>query len=159
MEKLAHSWLHGAEEDASEHARQLAAVADEQVDLVAMEKDKIQGAIRTDFVLSAEIIVIALGTVADKSFAMQCAVLAGVAVLLTIGVYGLVAAIVKIDDVGLYLHRTGGAVARALGKLLLLTAPRLMQLLTVLGTLAMFLVGGGILAHGLPGMHLSLIHI
>lgn len=92
VEKLAHSWLHGAEEDASEHARQLAAVADEQVDLVAMEKDKIQGAIRTDFVLSAEIIVIALGTVADKSFAMQCAVLAGVAVLLTIGVYGLVAA-------------------------------------------------------------------
>lgn len=159
VEKLAHSWLHGAEEDASEHARQLAAVADEQVDLVAMEKDKIQGAIRTDFVLSAEIIVIALGTVADKSFAMQCAVLAGVAVLLTIGVYGLVAAIVKMDDVGLYLHRTGGTVARALGKLLLLTAPRLMQLLTVLGTLAMFLVGGGILAHGLPGMHDVVHHL
>lgn len=159
VEKLAHKFLHSAEEDASEHARQLAAVADEQVDLVAMEKDKIQGAIRTDFVLSAEIIVIALGTVADKDFATQCTVLAGVAVLMTIGVYGLVAAIVKMDDVGLYLHRTGGAAARVLGTLLLLTAPRLMQLLTVLGTLAMFLVGGGILAHGLPGMHDVVHHL
>lgn len=157
VEKLAHKFLHSSEEDASEHARQLAAVADEQVDLVAMEKDKIQGAIRTDFVLSAEIIVIALGTVADQDFATRCAVLAGVAVLMTVGVYGLVAAIVKMDDAGLYLHRTGGAAARALGSALLLTAPRLMKLLTVLGTAAMFLVGGGILAHGLPGVS-PLVH-
>ena len=153
VEKLAHPFLHSAAEDEAEHDRQLQALVDEDIDLVAMERDKIQGAIRTDFVLSAEIIVIALGTVADKDFATQISVLSAVAVLLTIGVYGLVAAIVKMDDVGLYLHRTGGALARLLGRALLLAAPRLMKLLTVLGTVAMFLVGGGILAHGLPGAH------
>ena len=159
VEKLAHKFLHRASDDAAAHAAHVAVNADAARDMVAFERGKIKGAIRTDFILSAEIIVIALGTVADKSFAMQCAVLAGVAVLLTIGVYGLVAAIVKMDDVGLYLHRTGGAAARVLGTLLLLTAPRLMQLLTVLGTLAMFLVGGGILAHGLPGMHDVIHHL
>ena len=153
VEKLAHPFLHSAAEDEAEHDRQLQALVDEDIDLVAMERDKIQGAIRTDFVLSAEIIVIALGTVADKDFVTQISVLSMVAVLLTIGVYGLVAAIVKMDDVGLYLHRTGGALARLLGRALLLAAPRLMKLLTVLGTVAMFLVGGGILAHGLPGAH------
>lgn len=153
VEKLAHPFLHSAAEDEAEHDRQLQALVDEDIDLVAMERDKIQGAIRTDFVLSAEIIVIALGTVADKDFVTQISVLSAVAVLLTIGVYGLVAAIVKMDDVGLYLHRTGGALARLLGRALLLAAPRLMKLLTVLGTVAMFLVGGGILAHGLPGAH------
>lgn len=153
VEKLAHPFLHSAAEDEAEHDRQLQALVDEDIDLVAMERDKIQGAIRTDFVLSAEIIVIALGTVADKDFVTQVSVLSMVAVLLTIGVYGLVAAIVKMDDVGLYLHRTGGALARLLGRALLLAAPRLMKLLTVLGTVAMFLVGGGILAHGLPGAH------
>ena len=153
VEKLAHRWLHTPEEDADHHARLLAAVADEEVDLRAMERDKIRGAIRTDFVLSAEIIVIALGTVADASFATRLGVLAGIAMLMTVGVYGFVAAIVKIDDLGLYLSARPGGISRALGRALLGAAPRLMKLLGVAGTVAMFLVGGGILVHGLPVMH------
>jgi predicted DNA repair protein MutK len=152
FEKLAHGWLHRAEQ--AQHLEQLAdAVADPAVDLVALERDKISGAVRTDFILSAEIIVIALGTVAGAPFGQQVAVLAGVAVLMTVGVYGLVAAIVKLDDAGLYLRRRGGAALQALGSLLLATAPRLMKLLSVAGTLAMFMVGGGILLHGVPGSH------
>lgn len=153
IEKLAHKWLHSAEEVETDHARELAAVADETLDLAAFEAEKIKGAIRTDFVLSAEIIVIALGTVADKPFAIQFAVLAGIGVLMTVGVYGLVAAIVKMDDVGAWLLQKGSAAARAVGRVLLLAAPRLMKLLTVVGTAAMFLVGGGILTHGVPALH------
>ncbi|MBI5900596.1 MAG: DUF808 domain-containing protein [Rhodocyclales bacterium] len=153
VEKLAHKWLHAAGEDEAHHAEQLALLADPAGDLVAMEKDKIQGAIRTDFVLSAEIIVIALGTVADKPFATQVAVLAGIGLLMTVGVYGLVAAIVKLDDGGAWLVARGGRAQAALGGLLLLAAPKLMKALTVIGTAAMFLVGGGILMHGLPGGH------
>lgn len=153
VEKLAHRWLHTPEEDAEHHARLLAVVADEQVDLRAMERDKIRGAIRTDFVLSAEIIVIALGTVAEAPFATRLGVLAGIALLMTVGVYGFVAAIVKVDDLGLYLHARQGAISRALGRALLGAAPRLMKLLSVAGTAAMFLVGGGILMHGLPFTH------
>jgi len=153
VEKLVHKWLHRPEALAAEHAAELAAVQDESVDLVAYEKEKIKGAIRTDFVLSAEILVIALGTVADKPFAMQAAVMVGIALIMTVGVYGLVAAIVKLDDAGVYLlHRPGGG-ARALGRLLLAAAPRIMKALTVIGTLAMFLVGGGILSHGIPALH------
>lgn len=159
VEKLAHSWLHGAAEDAAAHAAELAAVADPAVDLVAWEKDKIQGAIRTDFVLSAEIIVIALGIVAKADFATQVAVLASIGVMMTIGVYGLVAAIVKLDDLGLYLIERGNALLRPLGRVLLLAAPRLMKVLTVVGTAAMFLVGGGILSHGLPGAHDFIHHL
>ncbi len=153
VEKLAHKWLHSDAEDAAQHAEQLAHLADPALDLVALEKDKIQGAIRTDFVLSAEIIVIALGTVADKPFATQVAVLSGVGLLMTVGVYGLVAAIVKMDDAGAWLVARGGSAQAALGRLLLLAAPKLMKALTVIGTAAMFLVGGGILMHGLPGGH------
>jgi len=153
VEKLAHRWLHTPEEDAEHHARLLAVVADEQVDLRAMERDKIRGAIRTDFVLSAEIIVIALGTVAEAPFATRLGVLAGIALLMTVGVYGFVAAIVKVDDLGLYLHARQGAISRAVGRALLGAAPRLMKLLSVAGTAAMFLVGGGILMHGLPFTH------
>jgi len=160
VEKLAHKFFHSKadeSDEAAQHALELAALADENVDLVALEKEKIQGAIRTDFVLSAEIIVIALGTVADKAFSTQVAVLAGIGLIMTFGVYGIVAAIVKMDDVGFYLLKKGNAALRGLGRLLVLAAPRLMKALTVIGTIAMFMVGGGILTHGLPGAH-DVIH-
>lgn len=152
FEKVAHKLLHKPDEDAAEHAQLVNALLDPTVDLVAVEKDKIKGAVRTDFILSTEIIVITLGTVAASPFLTQFTVLAGVALLMTVGVYGLVAGIVKIDDLGLYLSQRTSSVAQALqqklGRGLLLAAPLLMKSLTVLGTLAMFLVGGGILAHG-----------
>ncbi|MDP1924179.1 MAG: DUF808 domain-containing protein [Thiobacillus sp.] len=153
FEKLAHKYLHSAAEDSAHHAELTQALADPTVDLVALEKDKIKGAIRTDFILSAEIIVITLGTVAAASFGKQVAVLAGIAIIMTVGVYGLVAGIVKLDDAGLYLSQRASAAARAIGRVLLAAAPKLMKLLTVLGTAAMFLVGGGILVHGVPAMH------
>ena len=153
VEKLAHKWLHSAEEDAAHHAEELAAVADETVDLAQFEAEKIKGAIRTDFVLSAEIIVIALGTVAGQPFASQVVVLASIGVIMTVGVYGIVAGIVKMDDVGAWLLQKGSGAAKVVGKGLLLAAPKLMHLLTVLGTAAMFLVGGSILVHGIPPLH------
>jgi predicted DNA repair protein MutK len=159
FEKIAHKLLHSSAEDQQHHDELAAAVADPAVDLVAMEKEKIQGAIRTDFILSAEIIVIALGTVAEASFGQQLTVMVGIAVAMTVGVYGIVAGIVKMDDAGLYLERRPGAGAfvRGLGGFLLAAAPKLMKFLSVAGTLAMFMVGGGILTHGLPGAH-DLIH-
>jgi predicted DNA repair protein MutK len=153
FEKLAHKYLHSAVEDAAHEASLEAAVADPTVDLAEFEKDKIKGAIRTDFILSAEIIVIALGTVAAAPFGQQVAVLVTVAVLMTIGVYGLVAGIVKLDDAGLYLSLRNGPLARAVGAMLLAAAPRLMKALSVIGTIAMFMVGGGILVHALPPLH------
>jgi len=158
VEKLAHKWLHSSQEDAAHHAEELAAVADETVDLAAFEADKIKGAIRTDFVLSAEIIVIALGTVAEQPFSSQVAVLTGIGLIMTVGVYGIVAGIVKMDDLGLYLLEKGNALARTIGKGLLLAAPKLMKALTVIGTAAMFMVGGGILTHGIPAVHHAIEH-
>ncbi|RFO96807.1 DUF808 domain-containing protein [Rhodoferax lacus] len=156
FEKLAHAFMHraGDPDDLSDELMQ--ALADPSVDLVALEKDKIKGAIRTDFVLSAEIIAITLGTVQSSVWTTQLAVLSGVAFIMTVGVYGLVAGIVKIDDLGLYLSRLpvqGSRWKQALGLWLLDAAPWLMKALSVLGTAAMFLVGGGILAHGLPFVH------
>ncbi len=153
FEKLAHKYLQSAAEETAHHAELIHALEDPTVDLVALEKDKIKGAIRTDFILSAEIIVITLGTVAAASFGKQVAVLAGIAIIMTVGVYGLVAGIVKLDDAGLYLSQRTRAGARAFGRMLLAAAPKLMKLLTILGTAAMFLVGGGILVHGVAAAH------
>lgn len=157
FEKIAHPFLHSKEDD--EHEQELIeAFHNPDVDLEAFEKEKIEGAVRTDFILSAEIIVIALGTVADKDIMTQTLVVSGVAIAITIGVYGIVAAIVKMDDAGLHLLQTApegkkGAPQRALGQGLLSFAPRLMKILTVVGTAAMFLVGGSILLHGIPDAH------
>ena len=153
FEKLAHKYLHSADEDARHHEQLVHALADPAVDLVALEKDKIKGAIRTDFILSAEIIVIALGTVAGVPFGQQVAVLSTIAIVMTIGVYGLVAGIVKLDDAGLYLSKSDKGAVRGFGKLLLLGAPKLMKTLSVVGTVAMFMVGGGILVHGFGPLH------
>jgi predicted DNA repair protein MutK len=152
FEKVAHKLLHARTERAA-HARHVAALADEHVDLVAFERDKIKGAIRTDFVLSAEIVVIALGSVAKAPFLTQLAVLVVLSALMTVGVYGLVAGIVKLDDAGRHLAKQGGVLARALGVALLSAAPWLMKGLGVAGTIAMFLVGGGILTHAYPAVH------
>ena len=157
VEKLAHPLLHSHAEDEAHHAELTQALTNESIDLVAFEQDKIKGAVRTDFILSAEIVAISLGTVADAPFSQQLLVVGGVALLVTAGVYGLVAAIVKMDDVGLYLQQRGGKVSQAIGGLLLAAAPKLMKVLSVVGTAAMFLVGGGIVLHGLPGAH-ALMH-
>ena len=153
FEKLAHKYLHSKEEDEQHHAEHVAALANPAVDVREVEKDKIKGAIRTDFILSAEIIVISLGTVAGAPFGQQVAVLVAIALAMTVGVYGLVAGSVKLDDAGLYLSRKANGAAQALGKLLLALAPKLMKFLSVVGTAAMFMVGGGIVAHALPALH------
>lgn len=158
FEKLAHQFLHSDAEDAAHEEELMQALANPAVDLVALERDKVKGAIRTDFVLSAEIIAITLGTVQNQPWMTQLTVLSGIAVLMTFGVYGFVAGIVKIDDAGLYLSRrpAAGLLGRwqqALGRGLLHTAPWLMKALAVVGTAAMFLVGGGILVHGLAPLH------
>jgi predicted DNA repair protein MutK len=155
VEKLAHKFLHSKDELQKEHAQKLAAVADPNIDLVALEKKKIKGAIRTDFILSAEIVVIVLGTVQAEPFATQVTVVSLLALAITVSVYGLVAGIVKLDDVGLYLLRKSvsgsfNSMQRAIGRGLLITAPLLMKTLSVVGTAAMFLVGGGILVHSIP---------
>lgn len=153
FEKLAHRFLHSADDDAAEHRKALAALADAQVDLVAFERDKIKGAVRTDFILSAEIVVITLGTVATAGLGERVAVLIGISILMTAGVYGLVAGIVKLDDLGLHLSRSGLVWVRRLGAGILVFAPWLMKTLSVVGTAAMFMVGGGILVHGWPWLH------
>lgn len=153
FEKLAHKFLHSKAEDEAEHAQLVEAVADPATDLVAYEKAKIKGAIRTDFILSAEIIAITLGTVADASLTQQVIVMSGIAIVMTVGVYGLVAGIVKLDDLGLWLTQKPGQMAKSIGNSILRAAPYMMKSLSVIGTAAMFLVGGGILTHGVPVVH------
>ncbi len=158
FEKLAHKYLHSAAEDAARRDELVQALSDPSVDLVAVEKEKIKGAIRTDFILSAEIIAITLGTVQASPLLTQIAVLSGIALLMTVGVYGLVGCIVKLDDAGLFLSQKGGDSAavrlqRRLGRAILKAAPYLMKALSIAGTAAMFLVGGGILTHGVPALH------
>jgi predicted DNA repair protein MutK len=153
FEKIAHRFLHSAAEDAAHHQELVGHLIDPSVDLVQYEQDKITGAIRTDFILSAEIIVLTLGVVADMAFVSQVLVLSGIGIIMTVGVYGLVAGIVKLDDAGLYLMQRAGEgawpiVQRWFGRGLMLFAPWLMKFLAVVGTVAMFMVGGGILVHG-----------
>lgn len=152
FEKLVHKWLHQREEEAHrEELRQ--AMADPQKDLKALEKDKIKGAIRTDFILSAEIIAITLGTVSGEAISMQLAVLVVIAAAVTVGVYGLVAGIVKLDDLGVHLVGRESSFSQSMGAAILRAAPWLMKGLSVVGTAAMFLVGGGILVHGVHPLY------
>ena len=153
FEKVAHKLLHPQAEDEAHAAELQAALADPAVDLAALEKAKIAGAVRTDFILSAEIIAITLGTVAQAAFWTQLAVLVGIAIVMTAGVYGLVGGIVKLDDAGLWLSQRASAAAQGLGRAILALAPWLMKFLSVAGTAAMFLVGGGIIVHGVPALH------
>ena len=158
FEKLAHKWLHSPEQVAAEHAGLVQALSDPSVDLVKVEKEKIKGAVRTDFILSAEIIAITLGTVQASPFMTQFAVLSGISLVMTVGVYGLVGCIVKLDDGGLYLSGLAGEgvfarLQRSVGRGVLVAAPYLMKGLSIAGTAAMFLVGGGILTHGVPAAH------
>jgi predicted DNA repair protein MutK len=150
FEKLAHRFLHAREDEERRRAELTKALVDPTIDLVALERDKIKGAIRTDFILSAEIIAITLGAAAGASFTTQALVLTGIALVMTVGVYGFVAGIVKLDDLGLWLSRGGSAFGRSIGEGILRAAPWLMKGLSVAGTAAMFLVGGGILVHGVP---------
>jgi uncharacterized protein len=162
-EKLAHKFFRHSSEEVH-HKEHLQALVNPAVDMVAIEKEKIQGAIRTDFILSAEIVVIALGTVASAAFGKQVAVLCAIALLMTVGVYGIVAGIVKLDDAGLHLSRKNGnhlwrRLQRGVGALLVRLAPYLMKSLSIVGTIAMFMVGGSILSHGIPGAHEWIEHL
>jgi uncharacterized protein len=156
-EKLAHSF-HERKKSVKEAKEELEALTAASEPPVETEAEKIKGAVRTDFVLSAEIIAITLGTVADKDFTQQILVLSAIAIVMTVGVYGLVAGIVKLDDLGLYLTQKGGALAGKLGSAILWGAPFLMKSLSILGTAAMFLVGGGIITHGIPWLHHLIEH-
>jgi predicted DNA repair protein MutK len=145
--------LHKFAPDHNDHAHReelKTALENPESDFRALEKDKIKGAIRTDFILSAEIIVISLGTVTDSSFAVRLGVLSAIAAIMTVGVYGLVALIVRLDDIGVALLASSSALSKKLGETILVFAPSLMKFLSVAGTAAMFLVGGGIVAHGVP---------
>ena len=164
LEKIAHRFFHGKAEDAAHAAELMQALIDPAADLIAIEKDKIKGAVRTDFILSAEIIIITLGTVANSAWPTQVLVLTSIAVLMTVGVYGLVAGIIKLDDGGLHLSQRSGEtvfarVQRGLGGAILAGAPWLLKALSVAGTAAMFLVGGGILVHGIPPLRHTLERI
>jgi hypothetical protein len=162
FEKIAHKYLHPEEDAEAEHQDKLRALADPSVNMVEFEKNKIKGAVRTDFILSAEIIVIALGTVQSQPFLTQVLVVAGIAAVMTIGVYALVAGIVRLDDAGMYLMEDQrasywSAAKRRAGSWILAAAPKLMKAISIIGTIAMFLVGGSILMHGMPFSH-DLMH-
>ena len=166
FEKIAHKFLHKEEHDENKKALRDVLLKDKEdpaSDMVAFEKKKIKGAIRTDFVLSAEIIVIILGTLQGAAFSTQVTVLSLLAIAFTAGVYGFVAAIVKIDDVGLHFIQTAtasvlGKIKKSIGQGLLVFAPFLMKSLSIVGTIAMFMVGGGILMHGIPGVEDAVHH-
>ena len=150
VEKVLHSLHHKKAKTEEEASQELTAI---ETDMATFEKDKVKGAIRTDFILSAEIVVISLGTVATATFSTKVMVLSVIAILMTVGVYGFVAMIVKIDDLGLYLTQQASSFKQTIGRGLLAFAPKLMKTLTIVGTIAMFLVGGGIISHGVPLLH------
>lgn len=149
VEKLCHKLLHSAAEREAQHQTHVHNIQQPASEALTLEKDKIKGAVRTDFILSAEIIAITLGVTQGQPMMEQFTVLAGISVLITLGVYGLVAGIVKLDDLGLYMSTRAQALWQVIGRAILTTAPWLMKGLSIVGTAAMFLVGGGILAHGL----------
>ncbi len=164
FEKLAHKYLQDADAEQAHRKEISRALSDPDIDLKTLEQDKIKGAIRTDFILSAEIVAITLGIVASAPLLTRVLVLSGIALAVTVGVYGLVAGIVRLDDAGLALTETEGEAAvdrakRALGRAILVAAPYLMKTLSVVGMIAMFLVGGGILVHGIPALHHGLEHL
>ena len=164
FEKIAHKFTQSPAEEAARLKKIEQRLADPGVNMVDYERAKIRGAIRTDFILSAEIIVLTLGIVGSSSFPTQVIVISGIAILMTIGVYGLVAGIVKLDDAGLFLSRKPGEHAwpkfqRWLGARLVSFAPWLMKALAVVGTAAMFMVGGGILVHGLHPVQLGVEYV
>lgn len=150
VEKVLHSLHHKKAKTEEEASQELTAI---ETDMATFEKDKVKGAIRTDFILSAEIVVISLGTVAAATFSTKVMVLSVIGILMTVGVYGFVAMIVKIDDLGLYLTQQASSFKQTIGRGLLAFAPKLMKTLTIVGTIAMFLVGGGIISHGVPLLH------
>ena len=157
FEKIAHRLFHGKRHEARGPTAPVVGEPMAPADVTAMEKTKIEGAVRTDFILSAEIITISLGTVAGATFGVKVGVLVAVALLMTVGVYGLVAGIVKLDDLGLHLLAKRGAglfdrMRRLVGAAVVRASPWLMKTLSIVGTAAMFLVGGGILSHGIPGV-------
>lgn len=153
VHKFAPNLLPHEMDDEMAHTKRLKANADESIDLATFEKDKIRGAVRTDFILSAEIVVISLGVMTAATFMTKAAALFAIAIMMTVGVYGLVALIVKLDDMGIYLVNQPSAYRQAMGRTILAFAPRLMKFLSFVGTLAMFLVGGGILVHGVGILH------
>lgn len=164
VEKLVHRYLHPEEKQTEHKEKRLEALQDPNVNMVEHERDKIRGAIRTDFILSAEIIVISLGTVAKEPFMTQVGVLVMISMIMTVGVYGLVGGIVKLDDIGLSLVRSSGdaksrSAQRALGNFLIWQAPYLLKFLSIAGTIAMFLVGGSIIAHGIPWLYDQIHHV
>lgn len=156
FEKLAHKVMHGKEEKHSSESKPEEKVPD---DLRAYEKSKVKGAVRTDFILSAEIVAITLGTVATAPFVQQVIVLSGIALVMTLGVYGIVAGIVKLDDLGLWMSKKSSALVQRVGGWIVDAAPYLMKILSVVGTAAMFMVGGGIIVHGLPWIHHYFEHL
>ncbi len=159
FEKVAHQFLHSKQENDQHHSQHLEILATEEIDAVAAETGKVNGAVRTDFILSAEIIVISLDIVEKSSFSTRLGVLAGVGILMTIGVYGLVAIIVKLDDFGMFLTKKPSPSAKGLGRFILIAAPYLMKFLSVAGTVAMFLVGGGILVHKIGFLHVGVEYV
>ncbi|WP_312242594.1 DUF808 domain-containing protein [Pantoea sp.] len=152
VEKVMHS-LHRDKEEKSPEARRQRLEKLAQQDPRVFEKNKIKGAVRTDFILSAEIVAITLGIVSEAPLLDQLIVMAGIAIMVTVGVYGIVAAIVKLDDLGYWLREKSSTLAQGAGGALLFAAPWLMKILSVVGTLAMFLVGGGIVIHGIAPLH------
>lgn len=152
VEKILHKFLHSHDDEEEHKKSHHEIIATPEINVVEAEKTKIRGAIRTDFILSAEIIVISLGVVAGSSIVTQIGVLTAIGLLMTIGVYGLVAGIVKLDDLGMWMSRTKG-IARSVGTLILQGSPYLMRGLSIAGTAAMFLVGGGILVHKVKWIH------
>lgn len=153
VEKVFHKLLHSEAEDDAHHRELIETVQKSPEQIVALEREKIKGAVRTDFILSAEIIAISLGTMQGAPFAQQATVLVAIAILFTIGVYAVVAGVVKLDDLGIYLSSKESGFKQATGRFLLRATPYFMKSLSFLGTAALFLVGGGIIVHGIPALH------